>query len=155
MVSKWMIHCWRVPSWFAGVATIPQQRCHLVIALNALWKHSKLKRHCWEKLRIFKQDMCIYHKTTFNLSPFPTGLELAFFFPTVGSRGLKGINRKAAYIEKDGRMPQNGNLKNSLAAPAKAWVWALFFFFFWTKKEKYCQQLSAALKAYVALLIHV
>lgn len=59
MVSKWMIHCWRAPSWFAGVATIRQQQCQLVIALNALWKLSKLKRHCWEKLFIFKQDVCI------------------------------------------------------------------------------------------------
>jgi len=27
----------------------------------------------------------------------------------MGSEGLKGINRKAAYAEKDGRMPQNSN----------------------------------------------
>lgn len=52
-----------------------------------------------------------------NFPPPPT---------TSGSGGVKGINRKAAYTEKDGRMPQNGDLNNSLAEPAKTWVGALF-----------------------------
>lgn len=73
MVSKWMIHCLRVQPWFVGVATIPQQQCQLIVALNALWKPSKPKRHCWEKLLIFKQDICICHKTTFDLTYFSIG----------------------------------------------------------------------------------
>lgn len=156
MVSKWMIHCWRVPSWFAGVATIPQQQCQLVIALNALWKLSEPKRHCWGKLFILKQDVCIYHETTLILPPFSIGwLKIHCSLPplpTVGSGWAKCINRKAAYTEKDGRMPQNGNLKNLSRCACQNLGLGLFFD---KKKEKYCQQLSVALKAYVALLIHV
>lgn len=113
MVSKWMIHCSRVQPWFAGVATIPQQQCQLIIACNALWKLSKLKRHCWEKLFILKQEICIYHKTTFNLAPsFIAGFKLCII-PPQHFWESEGINRKAVYTEKDGRMPQNGNLNNS------------------------------------------
>lgn len=69
----------------------------------------------------------------------------------MGSEGLKGINRKAAYAEKDGRMPQNSNWKN----PPHYACQNLGLGLFSDKKEKYCQQLSTAVKAHVALLIHV